>query len=184
MPLQRPPPLFTSLSSSCWITAELPEWLLFKPPVFLQCRLHAVSTQISKMHSSSYTFKSLRGPSTARRNRWPCGPSCSRALSCDPNALFRLLPDSAPACSLRLNQPDFYILPIDTLPRPHPRLACSHLYSELGVLSCSALYLCFLLCPSKHISRSGACSTRACSTLIVYWVQKSQPGRNRNASFQ
>lgn len=139
MPLQRPPPLFTSLSSSCWITTELPEWLLFKPPVFLQCRFHAVSTQISKMHSSSYTFKSLRGPSTARRNRWPCGPSCSRALSCDPNALFRLLPDSAPACSLRLNQPDFYILPIDTLPRPFrawPAAICTRsLASSLAVHS-------------------------------------------------
>lgn len=39
-------------------------------------------------------------------------------MSCDQNALFRLLPDSAPAGALRLNQPYFYILPTDTLPPP------------------------------------------------------------------
>lgn len=147
-----------SLLSFCWITTELLKWLPLKSLVFLQCRLHAVSTHKSPRCTPPVVYlphsRAFRDPSLPAKINNTGDPGVQEPCHVTKIHFSHVFSDCS--CRLPVTQSTRFLYSPNCHPTPtHPSLACSLLFSEPGA---SLSHPCFFLCtyPSKHASREEA----------------------------
>lgn len=158
-----PFPLHTSFSlpSFCWITTELLKWLSLKSLVFLQCRLHAVSTHKSPRCTAPIVYlphsRAFRDPPLPDKINNTGDPGVQEAFMWPKytfQTFFSWLLLQAPCDSINKISVFSQMPPNPT----NPSLACNLLFLEPGPCLASPLHLSFFFCtyPSKHISREDS----------------------------